>query len=232
MASNWMKAAGQEGIPTAFIINKDGKVAWIGHPMEMEKPLSAILDGTYDLQAAATKFKEDMAIKRKLTALRPKLQNAQGDAKAILAVCDEAIADEPKLELQLGMLKFTTLAGDPEMKDKTLEYGKHLVEKVYAENAQALNNLAWTLIEPKEDKKPDAKVAKLALAAAQRADSLVKSKEVQIADTLALAYFETGDIAKAVETQERALKLAKGTGLENDPGMKERMEKYRKALQK
>src|SRR6516165_9560067 len=29
MAKNWMKAAGENGIPTAFIINKDNKIAWI-----------------------------------------------------------------------------------------------------------------------------------------------------------------------------------------------------------
>ena len=30
MAKNWMEAAGQEGIPTAFGGQK-GKIAWIGH---------------------------------------------------------------------------------------------------------------------------------------------------------------------------------------------------------
>ena len=33
MAQTWMMAAGQNGIPTAFVINKEGKIAWIGHPM-------------------------------------------------------------------------------------------------------------------------------------------------------------------------------------------------------
>jgi thiol-disulfide isomerase/thioredoxin len=34
MAKNWMQAAGQNGIPTAFVVGKDGKIAWIGHPMD------------------------------------------------------------------------------------------------------------------------------------------------------------------------------------------------------
>src|SRR5207237_986319 len=33
MAKNWMSAANQEGIPAAFIINGEGKIAWIGYPM-------------------------------------------------------------------------------------------------------------------------------------------------------------------------------------------------------
>ena len=35
MALGWMKAAEEDGIPTAFVV-KDGKVAWIGHPMQRE----------------------------------------------------------------------------------------------------------------------------------------------------------------------------------------------------
>ena len=30
---------GRDQIPTAFIVGGDGKIAWIGHPMDMEKPL-------------------------------------------------------------------------------------------------------------------------------------------------------------------------------------------------
>src|SRR5262249_24424483 len=35
MATTWMEAADQDGIPTAFIVNPKGVIAWIGHPMEM-----------------------------------------------------------------------------------------------------------------------------------------------------------------------------------------------------
>ena len=39
----WFEAAGQEGIPAAFVVGSDGKIAWIGHPMdpEMEKAIQA-----------------------------------------------------------------------------------------------------------------------------------------------------------------------------------------------
>jgi len=40
MSKNWMGAADQNGIPTAFIVNGDGVIAWIGHPMRMDKPLA------------------------------------------------------------------------------------------------------------------------------------------------------------------------------------------------
>jgi thiol-disulfide isomerase/thioredoxin len=41
----YMKAAGQTGIPTAFIVGKEGNVDWIGHPMRMDDPLAGIVAG-------------------------------------------------------------------------------------------------------------------------------------------------------------------------------------------
>ncbi len=49
---DYMRAYGQNGIPCAFIINKKGQVAWVGHPMSMEEPLLQILQDKYDLDAA------------------------------------------------------------------------------------------------------------------------------------------------------------------------------------
>src|SRR5439155_17573524 len=59
MAETWMKAADQNGIPTAFVINKQGKIAWIGHPMNLkESLLEQVLDGTFDVAKAATAYED------------------------------------------------------------------------------------------------------------------------------------------------------------------------------
>jgi hypothetical protein len=116
----------------------------------------------------------------------------------------------------------------------------HLVDAVLKDNPQGLNMLAWSIVEPKakkpddepKAKKPDAQFVKLALAAAQLADEISKGKDGAIADTLALAYFLDGDAAKALETQERAVKLAKGTPLEKDKSMQDRLTQYRDAVKK
>jgi len=39
MARTWMRAAGQNGIPTAFIVEKEGRIAWIGHPLSLKESL-------------------------------------------------------------------------------------------------------------------------------------------------------------------------------------------------
>src|SRR3954451_6083131 len=47
-AKAWLPAAGRNGIPCSFIVDKDTKVAWIGHPMAMDRPLEQVVAGTFD----------------------------------------------------------------------------------------------------------------------------------------------------------------------------------------
>lgn len=52
-SEGYMKAYGQTGIPTAFIVGKDGKVLWFGHPMDnLEETLAEVVSGKFDLSAA------------------------------------------------------------------------------------------------------------------------------------------------------------------------------------
>jgi len=50
MAETWMQAAGQNGIPAAFLVGKDGKIAWIGHPKGgLDAVLAEAAAGTLDI---------------------------------------------------------------------------------------------------------------------------------------------------------------------------------------
>ena len=76
-SAGYMRAYGQNGIPTAFIVGKNGKVLWFGHPMgDLEAKLTEVLAGKYDLQAAikADEFRAAMTDYQALAA--------NGDAKA------------------------------------------------------------------------------------------------------------------------------------------------------
>ena len=41
--NDWVTAAGRSTIPTTFIVDEDGKIAFIGHPMEAEPTLRKLL---------------------------------------------------------------------------------------------------------------------------------------------------------------------------------------------
>lgn len=43
MPKAWMEPAGQNGIPCVFIVGGDGRIAWIGHPVAMDKHLATAI---------------------------------------------------------------------------------------------------------------------------------------------------------------------------------------------
>ncbi len=43
----YMEAAKQDGIPCSFVVDKAGKVAYIGHPMELDEVLPKVIAGTW-----------------------------------------------------------------------------------------------------------------------------------------------------------------------------------------
>ena len=68
MVKTWLKAAGRKGIPCSFIVDKNKKIAWIGHPMFLQADiLNKILSGNWDYAAALADYekKEQMMAERK-----------------------------------------------------------------------------------------------------------------------------------------------------------------------
>ena len=76
MAKAWMSAAGQNGIPCAFIVGRDGKIAWIGHPMAMDKVLEEVIAGTFDVQAEARRQEIEWRQKQERTKLEAPIRAA------------------------------------------------------------------------------------------------------------------------------------------------------------
>lgn len=72
----YMLAAAQPGIPTAFIVDQNGTIAWIGSPFKMDEPLEKIVAGKWDIDAARSAFEasreKDLAQMSFALALRSK----------------------------------------------------------------------------------------------------------------------------------------------------------------
>ncbi len=224
MAAAWMTASESNGIPTAFIV-RGSKIAWIGHPMSMDAPLEKIAAPDFDIKKAASAYREEQALKKKMMAVLEKIQALGPDAgdKKQLAVVDKAIAAEPGLETLIGLPKYQMMVklGDA----GASAYANKLVDGALKDNAESLNQISWSIVDPDATGDRAKRDMKLALRAARQADELTHHENGAILDTLALAYFENGDAVKALAAQEKAVKLM---GDDND-GVKERLEKYRKA---
>ena len=53
---DYMGAIRENGLPTAFVIGRQGLVEWIGHPLDAAEPLGRIVDGSWDRGAFAGKW--------------------------------------------------------------------------------------------------------------------------------------------------------------------------------
>ena len=47
----YMQAAGVGTIPHAFLVGREGRIEWTGHPMGIDEPLAKVVDGTWDREA-------------------------------------------------------------------------------------------------------------------------------------------------------------------------------------
>ncbi len=57
MADTWMTAAGRGGIPSAFLVDKTGTIAWIGHPMTLnDETIEAVIAGKHDIAKAKADY--------------------------------------------------------------------------------------------------------------------------------------------------------------------------------
>ncbi|HQR08304.1 MAG TPA: redoxin family protein [Gemmatales bacterium] len=226
MAKNWMTAAEQDGIPASFIVNGEGKIAWIGHPAQIDTALEEVVAGTYDMNKAVAKAKKDKAAKAKFEQLKVDLRKVSKEGpSAVLKVIDAAIKDTPDLEEQVGIVKFNVMAADKDTnQDDLLKYGERLVNETYKDDGMKLNEIAWAFVDPARSTKANKAQIALALKAAQRGVDVSKGKDHGVIDTLACAHFANGDNAKAIECIEKALKMAP-----DEQEYKDRLDMFKKA---
>ncbi|MBM3977170.1 MAG: redoxin domain-containing protein [Planctomycetes bacterium] len=211
MAQGWMTAAGRNGIPSAFVVDGNGKIAWIGHPMSgMEETIDQLLAGKFDLAKATADYAKAAALQAQAAAAQKELDTAMRakDYKTAIAVLDRLLESDQS-NLNLAMTKFTVLLNAMKDYDAASAYGAKLVEGAFKDSANGLNALAWTIVDPNAT--PEKRDLPLALRAATRAVELLKDGNPMLAsvlDTLARVHFAMGDLAKAIETQQKAVDVA------------------------
>jgi thiol-disulfide isomerase/thioredoxin len=199
----YMKAANQQGIPTAFIVGKSGQIEWIGHPMEIDQPLEDVVAGKWDRDAYAAEMKETQSLQTKFTEeLIPLMQGGKMDEA--IELLDEWIADakSEKMSARLEDVKGSILlqSGDK----RAIGPYKKMLEKAKDDPA-ALNERAWMIVQLSQG---GVNVSKeLIEAATGAAEQGVKLEPTNgaLLDTLAHLYDMQGMLDKAIEAQKKAL---------------------------
>ena len=206
----YMKAARRNGIPTTFLVDKTGKIAWIGHPMWLDLPLEAVVADKWDPKTGPEQIAKGAA---RLNEVYEKMRTAPKEA---VAAWEGFEREYPAVAHALLDTKFTVLLVGGKY-DQAYELGRQLVDEAIAnKDGNALNGIAWQIVDPEGE--VARKDLDLALKAAVKADEFTKHENAAIIDTLARAHFLQGDINRAIELQRKAVELAKGP-------MKEQLQK-------
>ena len=98
--ASYLFAAGQASIPVTFIVNREGKIAWIGSPFEMDRVLEEVVAGRYDIEKAkAQATAEEKFYGKQLNELLLAVERGKWDTCVIIA---RDIAD-PNSKLSSGL---------------------------------------------------------------------------------------------------------------------------------
>ena len=209
MAETWMQAAGRNGIPSAFLVDTHGVVAWIGHPMELkDSVIEDVLNGRYDVQKAAQDYADAQAKSRRLqeawTAVNQAIRAKHWD-EASTKLDDLAELLPKDNTLTCDMLRLNILLGKGDFDPAYKLMGR--MSEANLKNSGLQNQLAWRLVSDKSIKQPDLALAETL---ANRANEAAAGKEANILDTLARVNFMLGRHDAAVAAEEKAVALAEG----------------------
>jgi len=210
MAKTWMAAAGRNGIPSAFLVDKKGMIAWIGHPLTelKESTIEAVLAEKFDLKKAAQIYDQEQRTQAKLSPLwndiSQAMQKKDWDQASAKLEEVEALTPEDQRD-NLAMTRFRVLIGQ---KDYAAAYKvAKSFSDAHQDNAMVQNEMAWEIATDKSITQRDLPLAELI---ARRAVMAGKSKDPGILDTLARVLFMQDKKDEAIAVQQSAVEMADG----------------------
>ncbi len=95
MVRTWMAAAGTDMLGTSFLVDKDGRIAWIGLAKELDEPLQRVVSGTWNVARAAKAREEALVRETKVEAVKKESRDLvyqKKDYDGALALIDRTIA--------------------------------------------------------------------------------------------------------------------------------------------
>ncbi len=217
---DYLIAAERHGIPCCFIVGKDAKIEWIGHPMRMDEPLNQVVEDTWDRESFGKQFRIEHAREELMYQTRVQVAAASKakDYAKIISIADQALpqADTADLKFDFLAMKLPAMAME-------------------SAGAAAMDNVLSAMFDLTEEIAPNTKPTKILtvsrLAYDLFIDDQIKNKELiekakrqvrsvvsnlpamtkaSALDTLSHLQFVTGDLSGAIASQSQAVELATG----------------------
>lgn len=201
---SYMEAAAQNGIPCAFIVGKDQKIEWIGHPVEMDDVLAQVVEGKWNRELFAKDFTIQQQTQKVMMEVMRLAQKgelepaiAKIDAFLVEAKGSSAAADLAGMKLQL----LSESGADSAKITAAVEEAVKM-----AQSAQSLVGVGYMVSGFQKDKKIDSpaiclEIAKKLEATLEKSDSQMKPICQYIIGRL---YAVSGEMEKGMKFLEDA----------------------------
>jgi hypothetical protein len=229
MTESWLRASGEKAVPVAFLVDRDGTIAWIGHPGwpagELHEFAGHVVRGTLTDEVARdlrSKWSEIGALSNSIHT-----RSKSGDYDGALAAIARLEAINPEGRASLSVAKFEILLMGKRDPARAYAFGREALDGPLADDAWKLNIIAWYTVD--DDKVPE-RDYEFAIDVATRACELTDWKDPAILDTLAKALYDSGQREKAWGLQKKAVARSIGTRWERE--LTERLDRYRRELGK
>jgi len=209
---SYMLRAGEDGIPTAFIVGRTGLIEWIGHPMELDGVLEQVVEDKWDRVAFAEERKSGRnLLEEKFNKFIELFEQASqlaesGDTEEALAVLDEAIEAEKEAQwkeiLSNARLQFVIAYVGGKEAVKAFE---KLVQQS-ADDAEEIGGLILLICEIHTEKPQDEELLKLVRKTAEEG---IKENEdvIELQYGLGRILFISGELDKSLVALEKTMKL-------------------------
>jgi thiol-disulfide isomerase/thioredoxin len=201
-ADAWMKAAGREGIPCTFVVDKAGRIAYIGHPMYLPLVLPKVVAGTAGPRAISdemAKVEAEFGVVSGDLVRDPKA--GLRSLKAFEAKYPPLADFLPSVRVKLGYLPKYGEAGEAK------EYAEGLVARA-VKRGDRLNLSLVSAILRSGDGKENKELLAVAVKAAEAEVRLTGGTDARTLINLASTYSAAGDAAKAKEYARKAVEAA------------------------
>ncbi|MDE5446272.1 redoxin domain-containing protein [Bradyrhizobium hipponense] len=233
MKKLWMDASSSLGVPTSFVVDRDGHIAFIGHAIHIDDVLPKIINCTWrssdEAKAAdAKRIAENQRVARELSIRRTiRLAIKAKDWPAALSAVEGGIATMP------DNLAFREIHADlllHKMRDTATGFQvlRQLVRDAIGKQSEAvygLNIVMRQLFDPDNDRAYLPRAERFAIArdvSEHILNSVQASGGLNFASYRVVAqyYYESGDKQRAIELIERAMTYL------DDPKVPDAMKKH------
>ncbi|MDA9777973.1 TlpA family protein disulfide reductase [Rubripirellula sp.] len=212
---DYMDAAKQGGIPTAFLVGKTSEIEWIGHPMDMDGPLDSVVNDSWD---RAT-FQKEMELQKQLQENMQRVSMLAGAGKfeeAVKLAQDQRKATEgTAMEAQWTSVQYQIKLMGGMIDDDVLSHFRGRLTEMKGD-AYAVGQFAYTLYGQIKQGADVGVLSQETLAALQSEVSGAEAEMLPLLyNTMALLKSETGDLEGAVAAQQAAVDAAPDERVKN-----------------